>query len=78
VRTPSRYDNLIFQSHAGSGKTAAFGMAALIRVNENKRVPQVLIIAPTKFLVCWSSIRRQLCLPNPAPRSLSKHALSIL
>lgn len=39
--------NMIAQSQSGTGKTAAFILASLSRVNEEERYPQVLILSPT-------------------------------
>lgn len=39
--------NLIAQSQSGTGKTAAFVLAMLSRVNVNKKYPQVLCLSPT-------------------------------
>lgn len=39
--------NLIAQSQSGTGKTAAFVLAMLSRVNANKNHPQVLCLSPT-------------------------------
>ena len=39
--------NLIAQSQSGTGKTAAFLLASLYRVNSSQQFPQVLILAPT-------------------------------
>lgn len=37
-------------AQTGTGKTAAFGLPVLQRINADKRVPQALIIAPTREL----------------------------
>lgn len=39
--------NLIAQSQSGTGKTAAFVLAMLSRVNSDKKYPQVLCLSPT-------------------------------
>ncbi|XP_049516962.1 DEAD-box helicase Dbp80 [Dermacentor silvarum] len=39
--------NMIAQSQSGTGKTAAFILASLSRVDETQRYPQVLILSPT-------------------------------
>ncbi|KAH8039884.1 hypothetical protein HPB51_009140 [Rhipicephalus microplus] len=39
--------NMIAQSQSGTGKTAAFILASLSRVDESQRYPQVLILSPT-------------------------------
>jgi ATP-dependent RNA helicase DDX19/DBP5 len=44
--------NMIAQSQSGTGKTAAFALAALSRVKPNDQWPQVLILAPTYELAC--------------------------
>jgi len=42
----------IGQAQAGTGKTGAFAIGALERVNYNKRACQVLIMSPTRELAC--------------------------
>lgn len=42
--------NLIVQSQTGSGKTAAFCIPALNTIDSRNRVPQVLILEPTREL----------------------------
>lgn len=42
--------NLIVQSQTGSGKTAAFVIPALNTIDDRKRIPQVLILEPTREL----------------------------
>ena len=44
-------DNLVFQSQPGTGKTAAFAIKALSSCDPNLKQPQVIILAPTKFVV---------------------------
>jgi len=39
--------NMIAQSQSGTGKTAAFVLATLSRIDEENRFPQALILAPT-------------------------------
>ena len=39
--------NLIAQSQSGTGKTAAFVLAMLTRVDPAKRYPQILCLSPT-------------------------------
>lgn len=39
--------NMIAQSQSGTGKTAAFVLAMLTRVDQNKEYPQVLCLSPT-------------------------------
>jgi ATP-independent RNA helicase DbpA len=43
-------DDLIAQAKTGSGKTAAFGIGALLKLDISKFHPQTLIIAPTREL----------------------------
>jgi ATP-dependent RNA helicase DeaD len=43
--------DVIGQSQTGSGKTAAFAIPAIERTNPELRVPQVLIVCPTRELV---------------------------
>eukprot|EP01006_Ploeotia_vitrea_P025522 TRINITY_DN58386_c0_g1_i1.p2 TRINITY_DN58386_c0_g1~~TRINITY_DN58386_c0_g1_i1.p2 ORF type:complete len:484 (-),score=287.71 TRINITY_DN58386_c0_g1_i1:1738-3189(-) len=42
--------NLIAQAHHGSGKTAAYSLSMLSRVDESKNVPQVICLCPTREL----------------------------
>jgi ATP-independent RNA helicase DbpA len=42
--------DLAGQAKTGSGKTAAFGLAALSRVDDSKSEPQVLVLVPTREL----------------------------
>lgn len=42
--------DLIGQAQTGTGKTAAFAIPALERLNETQRLPQVLVLAPTREL----------------------------
>jgi ATP-dependent RNA helicase DeaD len=42
--------NLVVQSHTGSGKTAAFVIPALNSIDTRRRMPQVLILEPTREL----------------------------
>lgn len=44
--------NIIAQSQSGTGKTAAFLLASLSRVDVNVRSPQVVILSPTYELAC--------------------------
>jgi ATP-dependent RNA helicase DeaD len=44
--------NLIVQSQTGSGKTAAFCIPSLNTIDTHKRLPQVLILEPTRELAC--------------------------
>lgn len=43
----SERKNMIAQSQSGTGKTAAFVLAALSRVDVNQKYPQVIILSPT-------------------------------
>src|SRR5688572_20550628 len=42
--------DVVGQSQTGSGKTAAFGIPAVEKVDPNKREVQVLILCPTREL----------------------------
>jgi ATP-dependent RNA helicase DeaD len=42
--------DIVGQSQTGSGKTAAFAIPAIEKTDPNKRVPQVLILCPTREL----------------------------
>lgn len=42
--------DIIGQSHTGTGKTAAFAIPALEKINESLKSPQVLILCPTREL----------------------------
>lgn len=41
--------NLIAQAPAGTGKTAAFALAILNRIDPSQNVPQAIVICPTRF-----------------------------
>lgn len=43
-------ENLIFQSQAGTGKTCAFAVNILSRVDPSQNVPQALVVTPTVLL----------------------------
>jgi len=43
--------NLIGQSQSGTGKTAAFTLAMLSRINVDLKAPQAIVLAPTRELV---------------------------
>ncbi len=45
-----RETDLVGLAQTGTGKTAAFGLPALHRLHVNTRVPQVLVLAPTREL----------------------------
>lgn len=45
------YTHLIAQSHNGSGKTGAFGLGTLARLDENENTIQAIILAHTRELV---------------------------
>eukprot|EP00052_Salpingoeca_macrocollata_P014287 m.111940 g.111940 ORF g.111940 m.111940 type:complete len:573 (+) comp19258_c0_seq1:148-1866(+) len=49
LRNPKQ--NMIFQSQAGTGKTAAFAITILSRIDFSRAVPQALIVSPT-YLLC--------------------------
>ena len=44
-------ENYLFQSGNGSGKTGAFGVPAILRVDPNLQETQVLIVANTRELI---------------------------
>ncbi|KAL1428358.1 hypothetical protein MTO96_002740 [Rhipicephalus appendiculatus] len=48
--------NMIAQSQSGTGKTAAFILASLSRVDEEQRYPQVLILSPTYELAIQTGV----------------------
>lgn len=55
------YQNCIAQSQSGTGKTAAFLISSLKRVDESLNVPQVLILSPTLELAMQTAdVARQL------------------
>ena len=43
--------NIVWQSQTGTGKTTAFLLPILQKIDSNNRYPQVLIVAPTRELV---------------------------
>ena len=42
--------DLVALAQTGTGKTAAFGLPVIQRVDTSRRVPQALILAPTREL----------------------------
>src|SRR5438105_15836045 len=42
--------DVVGQSRTGSGKTAAFGVPAIEKVDVNQKAPQVLVLCPTREL----------------------------
>lgn len=46
----SKEGDVVGLAQTGTGKTAAFGLPVLQRINVSKRVPQALVIAPTREL----------------------------
>ena len=42
--------DLVGQAQTGTGKTAAFGLPLLQRLNPDQRTPQVLVLTPTREL----------------------------
>ena len=42
--------DLVALAQTGTGKTAAFGLPVIQRINVDRRVPQALILAPTREL----------------------------
>jgi len=44
-------ENMIFQSQAGTGKTAAFAITALCRIDVQDVTPQAIILAPNQHVV---------------------------
>ncbi|EDQ91816.1 uncharacterized protein MONBRDRAFT_14272 [Monosiga brevicollis MX1] len=51
-----RPENLIFQSQAGTGKTAAFSLNLLTRCDPSIKLPQAIYTAPT-FLLCQQTLK---------------------
>ncbi len=47
---PARERDLLVQAKTGSGKTLAFGLPILDRIDANERLPQALVLAPTREL----------------------------
>jgi ATP-dependent RNA helicase DeaD len=59
--------DVLAQSQTGTGKTAAFALPILSRIDTNSRQPQVLVLAPTRELaiqVAKSFTTYGNCLPN--------------
>lgn len=54
LRTPP--ENMIAQSQSGTGKTAAFSLTVLSRININIREPQALILSPTYELALQTGL----------------------
>ncbi|KAI3405048.1 DBP5 [Candida oxycetoniae] len=83
ISNPPR--NMIGQSQSGTGKTAAFSLTMLSRVDENVRAPQCICLAPTRELARqtmevvetmgkFSKITYQLVVPDSVPRGTDVHA----
>ncbi|KAI5963387.1 DBP5 [Candida theae] len=81
--------NMIGQSQSGTGKTAAFSLTMLSRVDENIKEPQAICLAPTRELARqtmevittmgkFSSITTQLVVPESVPRGQNVHAQIIV
>lgn len=81
--------NMIGQSQSGTGKTAAFSLTMLSRVDENIKEPQAICLAPTRELARqtmevittmgkFSSITTQLVVPELVPRGQAVHAQIIV
>lgn len=71
--------NMIGQSQSGTGKTAAFSLTMLSRVDESIKAPQCICLAPTRELARqtlevvetmgkYSNITYQLVVPDSVPR----------
>lgn len=71
--------NMIAQSQSGTGKTAAFVLTTLTRININMQKPQALILAPTRELARqimgviqtmgqFTKARAQFAIPNMVER----------
>ncbi|KAI5968396.1 DBP5 [Candida margitis] len=81
--------NMIGQSQSGTGKTAAFSLTMLSRVDESIKEPQAICLAPTRELARqtmevittmgkFSSITTQLVVPESVPRGQAVHAQIIV
>lgn len=81
--------NMIGQSQSGTGKTAAFSLTMLSRVDESIKEPQAICLAPTRELARqtmevittmgkFSSITTQLVVPELVPRGQAVHAQIIV
>lgn len=80
---------MIGQSQSGTGKTAAFSLTMLSRVDESIKEPQAICLAPTRELARqtmevittmgkFSSITTQLVVPELVPRGQAVHAQIIV
>ncbi|AOW28226.1 ATP-dependent RNA helicase DBP5 [Candida albicans L26] len=77
--------NMIGQSQSGTGKTAAFSLTMLSRVDPTIKMPQCLCLSPTRELARqtlevittmgkFTNITTQLVVPNAIPRGSSVNA----
>lgn len=77
--------NMIGQSQSGTGKTGAFSLAMLSRVDESIKLPQCLCLAPTRELARqtlevittmgkFTNITTQLVVPDAIPKGASVNA----
>lgn len=58
----SPHHNAIVQSQSGTGKTAAFLISSLKRVNPTENYPQVLILSPTlELAIQTADVARKMC-----------------
>lgn len=65
---------MIAQSQSGTGKTAAFLLASLSRVDPNKNYPQVLILSPTyELAIQTGTVAEQMA--QFCPEILFKYAI---
>ena len=61
--------DLIGQAQTGTGKTAAFALPALMRLDPTQRSPQVLVLAPTRELAIQVAAHfESLCVHQPNTR----------
>ncbi|KAH3756366.1 poly-A RNA export protein DBP5 [Pelomyxa schiedti] len=76
----SRRLNLLGQAPSGSGKTAAFTLGILSKIDDNVRAPQALCICPTRELALqidqvirefafFTTIKIYACVPSPPGQS---------
>jgi len=58
LKIANDWENIVWQSQTGTGKTAAFLLPVLNKIDMNKKTLQALIIAPTRELVnqIWDEI----------------------
>ena len=70
--------DVLGKSQTGTGKTAAFGIPCIERVSSGKKLPQAMIIAPTRELVLQiASELRKFCKYKEGVKTVSYTHLDV-